>query len=113
MAEEKDHRIRRWYLPLLGVAAILGLAVFTSANIENTDGWLVITNTTNTTIINFNTTRPTTCGPGEFSYWNGVNWLCAVPAGTNLNTTGVNETGYSIHGCGGTSCEIGYYSLGY
>ncbi len=89
----------------------MGLSALTSANIGNTDGWIVVTNSSDNYTINWNTTRPSVCGPGQFSYWDGSNFNCGTPV--NLNTSGVNETGYSIHGCGGSICDTGFYSTGY
>lgn len=68
---------------------MLGLAAITSANIQNTDGWIIITNTTaDNYTINFNSTRPNTCAVGEFSYYTGTNWLCATPNSTTTTGTG-------------------------
>lgn len=98
---------RRYWWIVLGVLSAATLS--TALNITNTDGWITIMNPSNDTyIINWNTTRPTVCGAGTVSSWNGTDFLCEVGGG---GIGGNNVTGYSIHACGGASCETGYYSI--
>lgn len=104
-----EPRVRKGVVIGAVLAAFLTVGAFSTAlNIYNTDGWIVITNSSNDTFeMNWNTTRPTTCSYGEASYWNGSDLLCRSVS----SSSGNNNTGYSIHGCGGVNCEVGYYSM--
>lgn len=95
---------------LLVVVGFVALGAFVAATeITNTDGWINVTKTGNDSyVLNFNTTRPDTCAAGQASSWDGTNWRCVT---TGLN--GGNGTGYSIHACGGGTCDTGYYSTAY
>ena len=106
----KDKRtffVRYWWL-FAGVLSAVALS--TALNITNTDGWIVVTNTSaDDWIVNWNTSRPGVCGAGTVSVWNGSDFLCE--AGGSGGVGGNNVTGYSIHACGGASCDTGYYSI--
>jgi hypothetical protein len=73
----KDKRTffaRYWWL----FAGVLSAVALSSAlNITNTDGWIVVTNSSNDSWnVNWNTTRPTTCASGNYSYWTGTGFSC-------------------------------------
>jgi hypothetical protein len=83
---------RYWWLV---VGALSAVALSTAINISNTDGWIVLTNSSSDNWnINWNTTRPATCFSGNYSYWNGSGFLCSpdVSGGGNSSSDGNNYT---------------------
>jgi len=75
MGKDKRTFFTRYWWVFAG--AIAGIALSSALNLTNTDGWIVITNSSNESFnINWNTTRPTVCSSGNYSYWSGTGFLC-------------------------------------
>lgn len=90
----EDDTRRTWFSRYWWVFAgvLSAVALSTALNITNTDSWIVVTNPSNDTwVINWNTTRPATCTPGNYSRWNGSGFVCAPDQSGNAS---VNLSAY-------------------
>lgn len=82
---KKSFFLRYWWI-FAGLLSAVALS--TALNISNTDGWIVVTNSTNESyVINWNTTRPDVCTVGNYSRWNGSGFSCSP------DTTGGSGSG--------------------
>jgi len=95
VTEEQGFFKRFWWM--FG-GALAAVALATALNITNTDGWIVVTNSSNSSFnIDWNTTKPTVCAAGNYSYWTGTGFLCRD------DTTGGSSGGDGTGGWTNTS----------
>lgn len=78
--KEKIPIWRRYWWVFIGAVGAVSLA--SALNFTSNDGWIEITMIANDTYdLGWNSTRPTVCSTGYYSYWNGTNFLCAIDGG--------------------------------
>lgn len=81
---------RRYWWVFIG--AIGGISLASALSFTSADGWIEITNLGNDSYdLGWNTTKPTVCTVGNYSYWNGSAFLCS-PA-----TTGGGSFNYATY----------------
>lgn len=86
MKDKRTFFTRYWWV-FAGVLSAVALA--TALNIDNTDGWIVVTNSSNESwTVNWNTTRPTICTTGNYSYWTGTGFSCRDDQTGSANLSG-------------------------
>jgi len=89
--DEKRSFLKRYWWVFIGAVGAVGLA--TALNFTSVDGWIEIIDYGNDTYdLGWNTTRPTVCSAGNYSYWTGTNFLCSPDTGGSNSSDGNNYT---------------------
>ena len=91
--DEKRSFLKRYWWVFIGALGGIGLAA--ALDFSSTDGWIEITDYGNGSYdLGWNTTKPTICSAGNYSYWNGVTFLCSpdTTGGGSNATDGNNYT---------------------